>query len=268
MKTGVITVLAVWLLAACSSKEGKVTVRENFNTSESSASFTKGDREYTMDFEGIEVSTGIDAEVFRSEVEKVILEGDSEVLDKVEVKVEKGRLHIRFASGVNRVRRDRVKARIYARDIVFIEANSAADIVLKDKFVQEKMSVRASSAGEIEGALEANDLSIQASSSGVYKGDVWAVNLSVSTSSSGEVSLQGKAKNSQMEASSSGEIQSKNLVTEKALLQASSSGSIAVSVSGEAKASASSSGSVKVGRTQPNVPVQRDESSGGEVKIR
>ena len=224
------------------------------------------DKTYNLEFDKIKVAQSIQAEVIKSDSEKVIISAPSDLMDDILVENSGGELYIHFKPGIN-ISADRVKAKIFAKDFSGISASSSADIKIKDQFTQDKTSVKASSSGSISGDLEANDFAIDVSSSGSFSGKVWAVNLSAEASSSGDININGKAKNADFDVSSSGSLNAKDLVAENAILDASSSGSMQVSVSGALNASASSSGSVDV-FSKGNLQItSQKESSGGSVSV-
>ena len=263
MKTLFFAFFSLLFFTACSSNEVKINPFSVEAKKPSSNLATKDDH---ISFDEIQVSSGIEAEVIKSEKEKVIITAPDNILDDVMVENKNGRLHIHFKPGIRIFGNYNVKAKIFAKDFSAIRATSSGSIVLKDKFVQEKMLVQVSSSGSIEGSLEANEMDIRGSSSGDFSGKIWAINLNVGASSSAEINLKGSAKQSVMRASSSGLINAGDLVSEKATLQASSSGDINLSVSREVSASASSSGDVTVYK-KGNVSVTKTENSSGSVTV-
>lgn len=223
-------------------------------------------KEYKMNFDEIKVSQSISAEVIKANQEKVVISAPSDLINNVVVENKGGELHIHFKSGINISTRN-ISAKIYAKDFSKIEANSSADINVKDKFTQNKTDIKVSSSASIKGDFEANDLSIDVSSSGTFSGKIWAVNLEAEVNSSGDIILSGKAKNAELEASSSGTINAKNVIAENAEIDASSSGDISLSVSHQLKASASSSGDIVITKKGSLNIVSKKESSGGKVLI-
>lgn len=269
MKTLIISTLSLIVVLACSTKDGQVNPTNYFSVNTKKPSNNIAEKEYKFDFEQIQVSTSIDAEVIKSDVERVVVFAPDNMMEDVLVENEGGKLHIRMKPGIRLNFTDdfKVWAKIYAKDFNSLKASSSGSINLKDKFVQEKMSVAVSSSGSIDGDIEANDFSITASSSGDYSGKIWAINLNAEASSSGEIDLKGTAKQSVMQASSSGSINASEMVSETATLQASSSGSIDLAVSRQLMASASSSGDVTVYR-KGDISVTKNESSSGSVNLR
>lgn len=263
MKTPIISaVFAAILLTSCNIKSDGAA----FFFNQKEGKLPVADREYKMDFDAIKVSQGIDAEVVKSNEERVVISAPADILDDVLVEKNGDGIHIKFRPKLN-ISSNNVTAKIYAKDFHSITADSSAEIKIRDKFVQEKMTVNVGSSGTVEGNLEANEMSISASSSGDFKGRIWAINLNAQASSSGDMDITGKATNAKMKASSSGSIDAKELVVQVAELHASSSGNVDVSVTDKLSASASSSGSIKVYRKGALNIISKTESSSGTVSV-
>lgn len=262
-----ITILAIALLGLQSCIYVKSGDGNGSFFTETKATGPITDRNYDISFSSIHVATGIDAEVYKSDQEKVIISAPSDIQDKILVENVGGQLYVHFKSGIRFTSNKKVKAKIYAKNINAVKASSSADIVFKDKFTQEKMDLSASSSGSINGDFEANDLSAKASSSGTVKGGLWAINATLEASSSGDVVVSGKAKTVTSSCSSSGTVNAKDLVTENASLQASSSGDVSITVSKQAAAIASSSGDIVIYKNgNPNIT--KSTSSSGSVSVR
>jgi hypothetical protein len=124
----------------------------------------------------------------------------------------------------------------------------------------------ASSAGSIfsEDTIEAGDMEISASSAGSVEVIINAGSVNASASSAGEMELQGKARSLEIEASSAGQIDAYDLQAEKVTADASSAGSLRITVTGELTARASSGGNIRY-RGNPEKSIT-DSSSGGSVK--
>lgn len=256
--------LALFLMFSCNYKNN-----QNDQIT-SSTSFVNNGRFKTktinMSFNEIQVSTGIDAEVFKSGDEKVIISAPENIIDDIIVEKKGSGVHIYISANNRRTNIQGVKATIYVKNLRAIKANSSGDILLRDKFLSERMDVSVSSSGSVKGDIEANDLTIEASSSGDFHGRIWANNLTTAASSSGDIVIEGNVKQAKLEASSSGDIKARNLKVQTATLDASSSGDIIVGVTHSATASASSAGDVKIIKLG-NVSVSKKTSSGGSVDV-
>lgn len=242
MKKRFVSLLLLGFAVSSCSENTNVNI-PGLSTFESKGPVTE--KEHVMEFDEIEVEQSISAEVVKSEQEKIVVSAPSDMHEKIVLDNESGKLNIHFQPGI-KVSSEKVKVIIYARDFSSLEANSSATINVKDKFTQDKTSLKASSSGTISGNLEANDFSVDVSSSGAVQANIWAVDLDVEASSSGVASLTGKAKNVKADVSSSGAVDAKSLHAENADLEASSSGSIVLNVSGKLKYSANSSGTISV----------------------
>lgn len=224
-------------------------------------------KEFSGDFDEIEVSQAIEAEIIKSDVEKVVISAPANIIDEVLVDNSGGELHIHYKTGFRVMNTNNVKAKIYSKDFNKLEANSAAIIVVRDQFTQNKTDVEISSAGHISGKLEANDLSIDAGSSATFKGKIWAVNLNVEASSAGDVTISGKSKNANLTSSSGSSISAKEVIVENLKADASSGASVDISASSTIEAGASSGGSVNIYKKGKVTTVKKEESSGGSVSI-
>ena len=254
---------ALCIFSSCNSNsENKLF---NFVTKEGKGPIEQ--KEYQFDFDEIKVSQSIDAEVVKSDHEKVVVNAPSDIINDVLAEKVGDKLYVHFKPGIN-ISAKNVSVKIFAKDFSEIEANSSADIKVLDKFTQDETSIKVSSSGSISGDFEANDLEIDGSSSGSYSGKIWAVNLDVDVSSSADINISGKTKKADMDASSSGSINANGVFAQVADLKASSSGSINLSVSETLSATASSGGSVEVKKIGNLQIVTQNANSGGSVNVR
>jgi len=226
------------------------------------------DETYDLKFNSISVNTSIDAEVIKSDVQKVVVTAPEKLQEHIRVEVNNGKLNVGMEfNGRISLRVQSIKVKIYTNHFSELSTSSSGNIVLRDKFTQESVSIKANSSGNISGNIEANDLNISTSSSGDFKGEIWALRANLSASSSGDIIISGKVKSVVAKSSSSGDIKAKNLQAEIADLQASSSGDIAISVSDKLDARASSSGDIVVYKKGELSSISKSESSGGSVKV-
>ncbi|MDH6252260.1 hypothetical protein M2347_001987 [Chryseobacterium sp. H1D6B] len=224
-------------------------------------------KEFTGDFDEIEVSQAIDAEVIKSETERVVVSAPENIISEILVDNDHGKLHIHYKPGFRVMNSNRVTAKIYTKDFTKLIANSAGKITVRDKFTQEKTEVELSSAASITGDLEANKMEINADSSSSFEGKIWAVDLDIETSSAASVSISGKAKNADVSVSSGSSVSSKEVVAENVKATASSGGSLEITASSSIQAEASSGGSVTVSKRGNVTNITKNESSGGSVSI-
>jgi len=106
--------------------------------------------------------------------------------------------------------------------------------------------ISASSAGDVLGMtpIKAGELKIRTSSAGDVKVDVTATRLDLSTSSSGDITITGTADYLEASTSSAGDIKGYDLTVKEADISASSAGDVKITVTNRLKARASSAGDI------------------------
>lgn len=194
-------------------------------------------------FSGIKVTEGIDVFLQQGEQEQVKIEVDGTDPANIITEISGSYLKVHMKDGRYRS----VDAKVY---VTYTRL--------------DKLS--ASSAGNIysDDPLRANTLEISAGSAGSVEVTIDAGTVSVSASSAGDVELKGRAHSISLEASSAGEIEAYDLKAANVEAEASSAGSIKISVKESLKARASSGGSIRY-RGNPERS-DTNSSSGGSVK--
>ncbi|MCJ7934676.1 MAG: DUF2807 domain-containing protein [Chryseobacterium sp.] len=270
MKTRTLFIFsALVVLASCNERHEKKN-RDKSDWVEKVISKESGpvqQKEFNGDFDEIQVSQAIEAEVIKSETEKVVISAPQSIIGEILVDNDGGKLHIHYKPGIRVMNTNKVTAKIYAKDFTKLIAGSAASIRVKDKFTQEKTDVDISSAGSISGNLEANDLEINVNSSSSFSGKIWAVNLDIEASSGASIDISGKTKNADVSSSSGSSISAKEVIADHVKADASSGGSVEISAVSTVKAEASSGGNVDISKKGELKTVSKEESSGGSVTI-
>lgn len=236
----------------------------------------KGDvieKSYSVDFDELQISSSLSAEVYKSSEEKIVVYAPSDLMQYVVVKQEGRKVQVKIQSkGKLNISTDRIKIKVYAKDFDGLVANSSGSIILKDDFKFSDLDVKVSSSGNIKGNIKGNingnNINIQTSSSGEFYGEVNATNLSMQSSSSGGINVKGKVERVSAQASSSGDIKAENLTADSAVLTTSSSADITIGVRTSLTASASSSGDIDVVKRGDLSKVSKNESSSGTINIR
>ena len=220
-----------------------------FQTSAVQAGNAGGNRQtrQVSGFHGVSVSTGIDLYLTQKNVEEVVVEADTDDLEKIITKVEGGilKIYIREKSWFNmNWKTDPRKVFVSFKTLDKLEASAGSDVNSQGILRLEKLDVDASSGSDIKLELEVNE-------------------LSVGSSSGSDISLKGKATNMQANASSGSDINASELQTKKCTASVSSGSDIRVYVTDELDANASSGGDI----IYSGNPARKDinESSGGDV---
>lgn len=268
MKSTTIFIFSAFaLLASCDGKHDKGNGNNWVDNVVSKDNGPLKQKEIKGDFDEIEVSQAIKAEVIKSDVEKVVISAPENIIDEVLVENSGGSLHIHYKKGIRVMNNHNVSAKIYTKDFSKLEANSAASITVKDKFVQDKTDIEASSAASIIGNLEANDMEINVGSSSSFSGKIWAVDLDIEASSAASITVSGKTKNANINSSSGSSVSAEDLMVDHLKAEASSGSSVDASAMASVHAEASSGGSVNVKKKGNVTSVTKEESSGGSVDI-
>jgi hypothetical protein len=194
-------------------------------------------------FKGVKVSEGIDAYLKKGSKEEVKVEASGIKLSNVLTEVAGEYLRIHLKEGSYRDRDVKVYVTYVAVDK--LSASSGANVFHEGVLKADELELGASSAGNIELKIDCNE-------------------LEASASSAGEIEVEGKARVVDMDASSAGEVDGYDLVTESASAEASSGGSVKLSVSKSLDARASSGGSIRY-RGNPERS-NTNASSGGSVR--
>ncbi len=194
-------------------------------------------------FRGVKSSQAIDVYLKKGDKEEVKVEINSGNISDVLTEVTANNLRIHIREG--RYRKMNVKVYVTYVALEKIAASSASNIFSEGRIKTSTMTINASSAASVEIGLDTESVVIDASSAA-------------------NIELEGKSKKFEAEASSAGDIDAYNLESEIVTAQASSAGSIKVSVTKEIDGHASSGGSIKY-RGNPT-KTNTGSSSGGSVK--
>ncbi|MCU7612838.1 DUF2807 domain-containing protein [Chryseobacterium sp. GMJ5] len=262
--TAILLLSGLMVFSACNEKNEKTKWLSDVTNQDHGPLKQK---EVGGDFDEIEVSQSIEAEIIKSETEKVVIYAPANIIDEVLVDRSGEKIHIHYKTGIRVMNTNKVSAKIYTKDFVKLIANSSASITVKDQFTQEKTDIEASSAASIVGNLEANDFEISVDSSSSFEGKIWAVDLNVDASSAASISISGKSENADISSSSGSSINAKSMMVKNLKADASSGASLEVSATSTVDAEASSGGSVNVYKKGNVTAVKKEENSGGSVTI-
>ena len=200
-------------------------------------------------FHGIKVATGIDLIIRQGSTEAVAVSAPSkEYRDNIKTEVENGVLKIYFdtkwyknwnSHGKN------LKAYVSFKQIDLLHGSSGSSTT-------------------VEGQMHADNMKIELSSGADFKGAIEASSLHLDGGSGATAHISGKVQSLSAEASSGAGIYGFELVTEKCDADASSGGTIQISINKELSAEASSGGDIRYKGN--GVITKVSTSSGGSVK--
>lgn len=198
------------------------------------------------DFTGVSTSTAIDIYLSQGEKFELMVEADENLLQYIVTEVDNGVLKVRFEKGLNITWSKKKVVHVTMKDVDYIRASSAGDVIGQTPINAENLKIRTSSAGDV-------------------KLEVYAKSLDLATSSSGDISLSGRADYLEARTSSAGDIKAFELTVKEADISASSAGDVKITVTERLYARASSAGDIQY-RGNPDKVDARSSSAGDVIK--
>ena len=236
MKTKVLTLIMPFLFTVIAGFAG------NMNNSQSD---DKKEVRNVSNFSEISISVAGDVELSQGNEYKVVLEGDEDMLEKIETEVKGEELKIKYKSRINfGWNTDKVKIYITTKKVEEISVAGSATIKAQTKIKASEMEFNVSGSGKIYvDNLEASTIEANISGSGNISigGEETAKSLDVSISGSGDLNAEN-IKKGEIDISGSGRCK----VHIKDSLEADISGSGRVYYKGSPLINAQISGSGKV----------------------
>ena len=195
-------------------------------------------------FDGVTGCCNFRVEITRDAATSVRVEAESNLQDYILVEVSGNRLQLSRKNNVNfRTDRD-VTIYVTMPELTYVNANSAADVVVGSMFTGEELEARVSSGGRLEAQ---------------YTGRVDA-----RADSGGAMKLSGTGSTLTARADSGGSVEAQRFEAHTAEADASSGGGVEVNVSEELEADADSGGTIRY--TGKATKVDARSSSGGSVR--
>lgn len=181
-------------------------------------------------FHGIKISMGIELHIMQANTEEVAVSAASpEDRDKIKTEVVNGILRIYYEKENNwtswNAKRKQLKAWVSFKNIDTFNGSSGSNT-------------------KAEGSITATDLSLDLSSGAEFIADLSCTSIDADVSSGAEMTLSGNTKTIKIETSSGADFEGYNLKTDICNADASSGGSIEITVNKEISAEASSGGGV------------------------
>lgn len=185
-------------------------------------------------FNQVAMSGSYDMKIIQGTEERLILEGDPEVLSNIETEVEGKLLRIKrkknkwgdegWDSGWNNNKR--VTITLYCREMEAISLSGSGDIDASSGLRSDKLALSTAGSGDIKAKLQVK-------------------RLNVSIAGSGEMELTGEADEMNISAAGSGDIRALDLRTKECSISSAGSSDSAVNVSDKLAVSISGSGDVR-----------------------
>lgn len=183
------------------------------------------ERNIDRNFEGVKSSGSIDIIILEGKKNgKITLEGESNVLDYVETKVENGILTIQLKPGKYHLKNG-IRASFAADQLNTIVTSGSGDISSKGKLLGQHISLTTKGSGDLSINLEANQ-------------------VEVTSTGSGDIELKGKTKNLMVNSRGSGDLKAYDLKANDVNLTKSGSGDAEIQLSGRLNVQSTGSGNV------------------------
>ncbi len=213
------------------------------------ASQTQGNRQTRQvgGFHGVSVSSGIDLYLSQKNSEEVVVEAESDDLNKIITEVEGGilKIYIKEKSWFNLDWNNHPrKVYVSFQTLDKIDASAGSDVISQAPVKLEKLTLDASSGSDVKLELEADEIVVE-------------------SSSGSDISLKGKTSVIRASASSGSDINASELQARKCTASISSGSDIRVYVTEELDANASSGGDIVYSGNPKTKDI--NESSGGDV---
>jgi hypothetical protein len=227
------TVMLLVGIVACTNGQIRRTVRGNGNV--------VSENRRTESFTSIHVSSGIDVYLRQGDNESVKVEADENLQEYILTEVRGGSLHVYTEANIREAERKRVY--VTMKNITSIRTSSAGDVKGESKIKCDRLKLSASSAGNINLDVTANE-------------------INVDISSSGDITLGGKTDFLEADLSSAGDLNAYDMEAKEANISASSAGDADVFVTDKITARASSAGDINY-RGNPKYIDAHSSSAGG-----
>jgi hypothetical protein len=192
-------------------------------------------------FTGVKVSTGIDLFIKQGDNETISVEADENLQDYIVTEVRDGVLNVYTEVNIRSAERKRVY--ITVKELNSARTSSAGDIIGETPIKSDRLTLSASSAGNIK--LEVN-----------------AKEIKTDISSSGDITLSGEADILDADLSSAGDLNAYDLKVREADISVSSAGDADINVSEKITARASSAGDINY-KGDPKYVDAHTSSAGG-----
>jgi len=176
------------------------------------------------DFTGVKTATAIDILLSQGDSFSVEVEADDNIIENIVTEVKDGVLSV-YIDGINLTWASKRIVHVTMKEIDYIRASSAGDVIGQTPIKADVLKIRTSSAGDV-------------------KLEVFANKLDLETSSSGDITLSGEADYLEASTSSAGDIKAYELTVKEADISASSAGDVKITVTERLIARASSAGDI------------------------
>lgn len=214
-------------------------------------------------FDAIADETVIDIEIVQGDSQKVVAEGNENMMNFIELNVINDKLHVDLANGS--YSHFKLKVYITVPTLQEVELESTGDINIEGFKELKSLKLKSTSTGKIttDGTFDIDgDLDLVSSSTGSINLAVNCKNIEARLSSTGSINIEGNCVNQDVTISGTGDYNAFDLFSEECVVETNSVGDAKVNVSEELDVTISSVGNVYY-KGNPRVSVH--DSSIGDL---
>ncbi|HNW51608.1 MAG TPA: head GIN domain-containing protein [Prolixibacteraceae bacterium] len=207
-------------------------------------------------FDKVEDGTVVDVEIVQGDSQKVVVEGNENMMNYIELQVINNKLHIDLIHGS--FSHFKLKVYITVPTLREVEAESTGDIHLDEFIGLESLNLYSTSTGNIhaDGVFEIeNKLRVKSSSTGNISIAANCYQVEVESTSTGNISIKGNCHLQEVELHGTGNYNAFDLNSEECTILTNGTGDARVTVSEELDAKIHSIGSIYY-KGNPRVNIQ------------
>ena len=196
-------------------------------------------------FSMVENQTVVDVEIVQGDEQKVVVEGDNNIIDQLQLYVHGNELSIDLREGC--YKNFNITVYITVPYLEKVSVKSTGDVTIDDFEDLDYLTLKTSSTGDIigTGVLEVSDvLELKTSSTGNIKLEAYTFDLVADITGTGDITLAGNCKNQNVEMSSTGKFKAYDFESENCTIRVSGTGYAKINVSEQLDARISGTGDI------------------------
>jgi hypothetical protein len=203
-------------------------------------------QEFSLEsFNAIADETVIDVEIVKGDSQKVVAEGNENMINFLQLKVVNNKLHVDLVPGCYGL--FELKLYVTVPTLKEIDLQSTGNISTEAFSELPSLKMKSSSTGTIttEGTFVVNgDVLLESTSTGNINLNVNCENIDVNMTSTGSISIEGRCESQEVSISGTGNYDAFDFLSEECTIETSSTGNARVNVSDQLNATISSVGSI------------------------
>lgn len=267
MKKILLILVIIGLMAASAVLAGCTSCAHNLKYLDESDYSGGGQIERTFpapDFRAVHAARAVEVFITADSTPQICIEAPEKLMPHVIVREQNGILQISIDKKVKRISNAAVKVYVPANGkIRSLRASSAAKIICRTALGAEIFSIDASSAAQIEAAVNTEVCEIDASSAAKIKAAIKTGECTVDVSSAAKVVLSGAANKCTAEISSAAKFSAPEFQVARYAIDASSGSGASIHCTEELRAEASSGSSIEY---KGDCSTDLSRSSGGSIR--